>query len=135
MVLIERIKIGLVFIFFGLISFTTYFLLNEFVEEKVSYNNKESSNSNGYIQSSTNSSNYSNSSSDYSYSNSSTITLSDIKRNMSNTNKEIVGSVRLPNGDVGLTYIDGNRGGVYTSIISTDSNGNSVIVNTYRENY
>ena len=96
---------------------------------------KESSNSNGYIQSSTNSSNYSNSSSDYSYSNSSTITLNDIKRNMSNTNKEIVGSNRLPNGDVGLTYIDGNRGGVYTSIISTDSNGNSVIVKTYRENF
>lgn len=96
---------------------------------------KESSNSNGYIQSSTNSSNYSNSSSDYSYSNSSTITLNDIKSNMSNTNKEIVGSVRLPNGDVGLTYIDGNRGGVYTSIISTDSNGNSVIVKTYREDF
>ena len=45
-----------------------------------------------------------------------------VRTNFENTNKTILGEVYLGNGNFGITYIDRNRPGSYTTKVSTDCN-------------
>ena len=55
-----------------------------------------------------------------------------VRSNFENTNKTILGEVYLGNGNFGITYIDRNRPGSYTTKVSTDCNWTITNVQTWK---